>query len=280
MRRALAIAAAASALAVPGVAYPCGSSGGGGGGGGSSSGGGGGGSSSSDSSSSSSAPACVDTTLIVGRAECHRFGQGWNIAWLPRLQIGFGFSTHLFPTDDMRFEGTAAHDTGDIAYAVVGGDMESDRAGAVTVDLRITGSVGHRGYVGVEGNVGGGFVEQQRILGPEGNELEPGIGLYASGGVVGGVALPFGDNRVRAEALVGRRLLVLTMTSYHGDCVDTQTVHDGAWLVEPRVAIERFVTPWTTVGVSLGSNLLDQGDVSAGIYLQGHVRAYDAQRSR
>lgn len=278
MRRALAIAAAASALAVPGVAYPCGS--GGGGGGGSSGGGGGGGSSSSDSPGSSSTPACVDTTLIVGRAECHRFGQGWNIAWLPRMQLGLGLSTRTFPIDDMRFEGTAAHDTGDIAYAVVGGEMESDRAGAVTLDLRVTGAVGHHGYVGVEGNVGAGFTDHQRILGPEGNELEPGPGLYASGGVVGGLALPFGDNRVRAEAMVGRRLLMLSMTSYHGDCVDTQTVHDGAWLVEPRVAVERFVGPWTTVGVSFGSNLLERGDVSAGVYVQGHLRAYDAQRSR
>jgi hypothetical protein len=50
--------------------------------------------------------------------------------------------------------------------------------------------------------------------------------------------------------------------------------------VEPRLSVERWISPFVTVGVAVGVDALRARDVSAGVYLQGHLRAFDRTRRR
>ena len=49
-------------------------------------------------------------------------------------------------------------------------------------------------------------------------------------------------------------------------------------LVQPRVALERWVNPWVTVGAMVGSSALARGEVTFGVVVSGHARAFDAAR--
>lgn len=269
-------------VAAPGVAWPCGSSGGSDSGG-SSSGGSSGGSSDSSSSSSSSSdsePACVEVSSVVGRSQCswNRFGR-WNVARVPRIAMRIGTSVHSFSAAAMSFAGQAAHGDG-IAYRMVGGELTSDPASAVTVDLGVTARFGRYAYAGVEGQIGRAMVDTRMIERDSGLQIDSSASIFSQSGVVAGVAVPVGNLSLRAEALVGARLVGLSVTSRHADCVDDSMAFDWSLLVEPRVSAETWLSPWMSAGVQVGSNVAGERDMSVGVFLRGHTRAFDATRPR
>jgi hypothetical protein len=278
VRRAVALATALLALAIaPRPALPCGGGGGDSSGGGSSGGSSGGGGDSS--SSSESEPACVETSSVVGRSTCSysRYGR-WNVAWVPRLSMLFGTSFHRFSLDGMSWSGTAPHGEG-IAYAMVGGDVSSDLASAMTVDMNLTGRLGRYLYLGAEGKLGRAMVDAgQRVDGAL--TMQASGSLYSELGGVAGISVPLGGWTVNAEAFAGGRIVGLAVHSYTLDCEDDSYTYDSSWLVEPRVSVERWLTPWVSAGAQLGANALGERDSSFGLFLRGHVRAFDGTRSR
>lgn len=280
MRRLAAAAAAMAAIALaPRAAFPCGASGGGSSSGGSSSGGS---SSSSDGggSSSSSEPSCVEVSSVVGRWVCpsSRFGT-WNVAHFPRLRLHFGTSGHRFPVRNMTFDGTAPHGDG-IAYSMVGSDITNGLAGAATFDLGLSINVSRHLYAGLEGKIGHAWLHGQTTDASADLMMNASGTLYSELGGVAGLVVPIGDFDLRAETFVGARLVGVSVDSVHGACADTSYAYDASWLVEPRVAVESWITPWATLGVQAGANALQRDDISLGVYLQGHLRAFDAFRSR
>jgi len=266
----------------PRAAFPCGASGGGSSSGGSSSGSSSS-SSSSDgggSSSSSSEPSCVEVSSVVGRWVCpgSRFGT-WNVAHFPRLRLHFGTSGHRFPVRNMTFSGTAPHGDG-IAYSMVGSDITNSLAGAATFDLGMSINVSRHLYAGVEGKIGHAWLHGQTSDTAASLMMNASGTLYGEVGGVAGVSVPIGNFDLRAETFVGARLVGLSVDSVHDTCADTSYAYDASWLVEPRVAVESWITPWATLGVQAGANALQRDDISLGVYLQGHLRAFDARRSR
>ncbi len=277
MRAAIVAATAAAALvATPRTAdAKCGGGGGSSGGGSSSSGGGG-----SCSSSSSSSTACVDDTDIVGRRRCKRFA-AWDVTRFPRLQIALGSSMHAFPTGDLSFSGTANHED-TIRYRIAPEQMpDGGRAVGGALDLRVTWLTGDHVYVGIEGSIGAASVFDDRVMsGPAGLTLDPGNALYLAGGALVGAQVPMGAYTLRAEALLGGRALGVTVTTSHDDCVADSVAWNGHTVVQPRVAAQKWLSPWATAGVWLGSDLGRDGAMSGGVFIQGHVRSFDATRSR
>jgi hypothetical protein len=279
-RAALALASGLVALAASAApAMPCGSSGGGSDSGGSSSGG-----SSSDSgssSSSSSEPACVETSAVVGRSTCpeNRYGT-WRVpSLLPRFRVAFGASVHRFSLSGMSFSGTAAHETG-IAYRMVGDEISSSAASAMTMDLAITGRIGRYAYVGLGSSVGHAMVDSERIEREGSLSMSASGNLYVEAGVVSGISVPMGSFAIGAEAFAGPRIVGMSIDSQHLDCESSSFAFDSEWLIETRVTAQTWLTPWLTVGGRVGSNVLQRGDMSVGVFLQGHTRAFDATRSR
>jgi hypothetical protein len=102
--------------------------------------------------------------------------------------------------------------------------------------------------------------------------------MYLATGLVAGVRLPMGDLALHAEAMGGVRVVTLTVASYHGDCETQTVVSDIEPLLETRVGASAWLSPWISLGAMVGSNALQRGDVSAGIFLDGHLRAFDGGR--
>jgi len=274
-RRALLVALPALAIARP--AYPCGHDSGGGGGSSSSSSSSSssdsGGSSSSDSSTST--PPCIDTSEVVGRAHCQGFGV-WDSGRTPIVLIDFGTTLHFFPMRGLHFTGTAEHDAG-IAYAVRG-EQAADQAGAATWDMRVALGLGRYLYAGAESRVGKLFIAPRTIATSNQLVLDPSGGMYVTSGAIAGVRGRFGDLELRAEVMGGVRIVSLQMTSHHLDCVDDSTVTGLSALVESRVGVVAWMSPWLSLGATVGANMRARGDVSAGLFLEGHLRAFDGGR--
>lgn len=279
MTRFMVACAAAAALAlVPARAFPCGSDSSGSSSSDSSS-------SSSDcdfgdsSSSSSSSVSCYDTTDVVGRAECRRFGE-WKVDRIPRMRIELGSSMHSFSLAGMAFSGVAEHDTL-MSYRMAGEYMGgSGAARAWTTDVRVTTAIGRHGYAGGQVSVGAVFLTNPQPVGSGTLTLEPDNGMYVTVAGVAGLSYYLGKWTLRSEAQVGPRFVILDVTSRHGDCVDQSAVHDQQWQLRPQASLETWLSPWITAGAALSTDMLHEGDVAMGVFIGGHLRAYDASRTR
>jgi hypothetical protein len=285
------VALAAVAWTAPVHASPCGGSGSSSGGsssggsssGGSSSGGSSSGSDSSssdDSDSSSSAsttttvPACVETSLVLGRRTCSRFGT-WDVSHLPRFHLAIGSTFHRISLAGSRFDGTTTHDRR-YDYSLDGNQLGVAMGGSF--DLRATGMVGRHLYTGGEVSIGAIGLANPPDLGKAPLALAPRAGLYVASAAVLGTVLRAGDTDLRAEVAAGGRVLGLTVDSRLGGCEAQSTAWSGQALVEPRVIVDRWLSPWLTAGVMVGSNLAVPSDLSIGVSLTGHARAYDSSR--
>ena len=253
MRRgSLAAVALAPLLAAPSSAFPCGTGdGGSSGSSGGSSGGSGGG------SSSSASDPCLGDSPVVGRSTCRTFGS-WQLAGgVPRLEVGMGISIHRFSLGGTSFQGTADHDPS-ISYRAAGGELSGgDAAVGYSTDVRALVGGAHV-YGGLEGQVGGFDLDGEVFHnGPQ--TVTPERTLYMAGGGVIGAHASFGRFRARAEVFAGVRYLSVSGESRQLACVTDTTMRAFAGLVEPRVAIEAWVTPWAALGVAAGASDLSRG---------------------
>lgn len=206
---------------------------------------------------------CVTETYVVGRTHCPRFA-AWDVTHVPRVQLYLGASLHVFDLDDGVFAPDGA------AFSIAEGAVgDGASATALTYDLRVTGLLGRYLYVGAEGNAG-------EIELDDGDQYA-GEGVYIAAGGVAGLGIPLGGLSLRAETFAGHRWLSAPV---HADRLDREDGRHAMWVVEPRASVELWLGPWTTIGAAVGSNLLRENDVSAGLFVQGHLRAYDGNYNR
>jgi hypothetical protein len=99
-------------------------------------------------------------------------------------------------------------------------------------------------------------------------------------GVRAGVRLPLGPVSLRAELLGGAQWMDLQQyatTSTGGQMsADATTV---AWLVEPRVAADLWVTPYVVVSAFAAMPGIDTQAANGGILLAWHWRSFDGRYS-
>ena len=198
----------------------------------------------------------------------------------PRLTLTVGTSLHSVGLAGTSFAGTADHDQG-IDYRIAGGAMGPEaRAVGASFDMRVTNAVSDHLYLGVEGQVGGAGLVGGPAMVSQGDSLllQPRGGLYLAGGGLAGAVVSIGDYDLRGEVVAGGRALGLQVHSQHLNCTDDSTAWGAQPWIEPRVAIDRWVSPWVTVGAFAGGSLLHRGDTSFGLTVTGHVRAFDARR--
>jgi hypothetical protein len=199
---------------------------------------------------------------------------------IPRLQLGFGFSTHSFSMSGLEFSGVANHEE-QIPYRMDGTTASNgNNAFAFSFDMRFTASITRHLYAGVGGSIGKMWVERRRSIMSDGLLVESSGGIYLAGGAVAGIAIPAGNLTIRAETAVQRRMVGLAVTTRHLDCESSSVVHDGEWVVAPRVSVARWLSPWTSVGIAAGTDVLHSGGASIGVFFQAHPRAFDGTRSR
>ena len=222
---------------------------------------------------------CGNSTDIVGRAECEQFGD-WSVARLPRVRIELGSSMHTFSLAGMSFSGQAENGQR-INYRMPGESVgRAGEAKAWTSDLRVTTAIGRYGYAGGQVTLGAVKVEDPQPMNSGLLTMEPDNGLYMTLGAVGGLAYYLGRWTLRSEAQVGRRIVTLDVTTRDADGVDQSSVHDQQWQLRPQVAVESWLSPWITAGAALSTDMLHEGDMTMGVYIGGHLRAYDSSRRR
>jgi hypothetical protein len=204
---------------------------------------------------------CITETYVVGRTHCPRFA-AWDVTHVPRVQLYLGVSMHVFDLEQGALAPAGA------ALRIAEGASTDASVSALTYDLRVTGLIGRYLYLGAEGNAGAIEID---------DAVTPGEGVYIAGGGVLGFGLPLGLLSVRAETFAGHRWL---SAPTYGDRLDRDDGNHGMWVLEPRASVELWLGPWTTIGGAVGSNLLNDRDVSAALFIQGHLRAFDGRYSR
>lgn len=279
--RVLAISALALVTAVGQVeASPCGggsSSGGSSSGGSSSSSSSGSSSSGSGSSSSSSSSGCDNSTQIVGRAGCTRFGN-WDHSLVPRMLFGIGLTGGSSSISDLEFDGQVEHEEVH-NYHYPTRPMpasEAPQMGSAGIEIRAAGMIGERLQVGVFGSMEGGSsnAPDRRI---DGLLVSPRSIVQFKTGTEVGVRFPLGKSwMLRADALMGIRSTGMSFESRIEDCIKNSMAWNHKLLLEPRVGIEKWLNPWLSAGVMVGSDVMREQDMSIGIGITGHTAAFDS----
>lgn len=253
------LVACASLLALTPVANACGGHGGGGGGGGGHSGG-------------RSAPACREVSDVVGQQACSRFGS-WDASRVPALFVEAGFRGEGIDLSGFSASATATHPDANHPFTLRPGDL-SARALGFGASLRI-GAYLHRAFY-VGGQLGFGIAGLSGApMRFDGLTETPRDAVRLGLGAFAGVQTHTGPLTLRAEVLAGADLTVISLASRYGACDGNATASSLSPRVEPRLAVEARLAPWTSVGVMAGTNALAPQDWSATLYLRWSLRAYD-----
>jgi len=99
------------------------------------------------------------------------------------------------------------------------------------------------------------------------------FGAFVEGGVVGGVQIPLGPLVVAGELLGGGRSERLTHNINNNQA---PAVTSG--VVEARVRIGLWLTPWLTATCAIGSGILDRRERVVTLGFAFHSRSYAGQR--
>jgi len=177
------------------------------------------------------------------------------------------------PLGGRAYGGDAEHDNHNHAFRMSGDGVPALQLGGF--GFQVGGLIGRYLYLGGEmevtlgSNPGGTITQGTQVLRPRG-------AVSVGGFAVAGVWVPVSRAlRLRAEVAAGGRFVSMGYESTFGACVADASVSAHQLAVEPRGGVEWFVTPWTSLGASMGADVLNPGQVSAGLTLRVHARAYD-----
>lgn len=132
-------------------------------------------------------------------------------------------------------------------------------------------------YAGVTANVGWGQYEGAPVT-ANGLSVQPGVfpnTTEAALGATGGLRLPLGRVAIRAGATAGVDWLTLSQyASPSGSTAFTATGSAAGFLLEPRVDVDYFVTPFCSVDMFATMPFLEPDATNAGIVVTLHLRDF------
>ncbi len=250
----------------------CGGSSGGGGGSSSSGGGGGGGSS---SSSSSSTPSCVQTTKTVGRAECRSFGDGWDRSNQPRIRLSMGLVHQSLSLAGKTWEGESTHDENTHAYhydpSLTSTPSQAELfGGAFGIHFLIRNA-----HLGMATSITGGDTDGATQISNAGLHMRSTFALQVESTAVAGYATRMGKWGLLGELQAGMRITSVQVETRLADCIATAMTSDFSAIVRPQFTVQRWLSPWLTTDLSVGSDLMQDRDLNMVLSLTAHSRSYD-----
>lgn len=200
------------------------------------------------------------------------FGGMWSVVPFPRLRFDVGVSGFSVGTQDTR-----------LSHARTGGVNARDafgasRIGGATFDMRITGFVSERVYVGGEFSAGGGPApggvvqskSQETPVPTERSNFQ-----IQTGAVVGVHVGRIGPMQPRFEIFGGGRLLLSHARTDDCNTSACRNLVGFQGVVMPRVGFDFWLNPFISIGPWGGLDLVNQGDFAAGFVFSLHGRAYD-----
>jgi hypothetical protein len=96
-------------------------------------------------------------------------------------------------------------------------------------------------------------------------------------GVRAGVRLPLGPLSVRGELLGGAEWISLQQYASVGQSSMTATATTVTWLLEPRVAVDLWTTPFTALSVFGTMPGFDSRAANGGVAFAVHLRSFDGR---
>lgn len=222
-------------------------------------------------------PIC--TSAARGGADDHEvIGHNWSVAygdgWGPRIPLFVEFQA-VAQTENLG-EGRYDSNAGDTRTYTLNGNALG-RAVSYAADFRVSARFAGPVYAGILFRVGGGRLVTRSAspidvpgVRPEGGLVSADVGLLMGASVV-----HWAGARIRAEVGAGGRLLALGVasTTCKPDASCNLVGYRG--LLEPRLVLDAWITPWWSVGASLGLDAIGPTGALVGLSLAFHVRGFD-----
>jgi len=224
---------------------------------------------------------CVEKSDVVGDRVCSRYGARWASEHMFRIVLGAGFWTgHTTPTS-RSWSGSFGKD-GPIKLKLPGRALGVSTIDDVGFDLRMHGYASRYVYLGIDTALAFGAIrtntEQQPNL-----ELAHAAGLnfvHAKIGAVVGTRIPLGPVTARLEGVIGLELASINAKARRpgtSDWIDGSFTSANV-LLEPRVGLDVWTSPWTTVTAWGGVNMVYPSERSIGVSFALHGRAFDGAK--
>jgi hypothetical protein len=214
---------------------------------------------------------CIEVSSVVGRQHCTRYGAHWAIVSTTPVSFELAGEYHALAVEDTRVAGTV----GGIGFDVHAASSPSLGVGAIRFRIGFE----HYFYAGGEIFAGGS---------PAGELARTSEGLivtdrgrrYFGGGAMIGVEVVLGIVGLRGEVAVALGCAMTEVGFEAGRQLlpsSNQFVANG--LLEPRLAVDLWVLPTVTLGVTGGVDVVGTvSDVVVGVGVALHTRSYDDAR--
>ena len=223
--------------------------------------------------------ACVETSEVLGRRTCSRFG-----SWARRfpLPITVETGTAVTSVDLGGFDrtGTIDHDGARFAYRAQTDDA-ADSATAIVGIARLI--LGGRLYIGEEWQVGGlagaprVTITQEPVDGYA-PTLTGKPSIVMQGAAVVGARARIGSFGFGAELVGGVRMIGVAVDSKLGACETTTSNAEFSAVLETRLRGEYWLTPRLSVGVFGGRDITADDSRSIGVFVGGSVSPFGGVR--
>jgi hypothetical protein len=221
---------------------------------------------------------CIEVSDTVGETRCTSYGALWSTERAIPLFVSVGGWSSIINPAGSQFGGTLHDRVGTTIGRFDAADVVRGPLRAYGIDFRMGGYFAKYGYVGLDWAFGIGRAEGD---GHDlaGNRLTPAAGVnffQARVGPAFGVRVPLGRISLRLEGLTALQILLLATKRSGPDGVTVKGGNGGVMLaIEPRVAVDWWFTPDSTLTAWAGTNVLRTGDYSMGLTAAFHLRAFD-----
>lgn len=227
---------------------------------------------------------CVEVSDVVGDRVCGRYGNGWSAERTMPLVAAFGFfSSHVEPRG--RTWHASIDKKGDASsegVGVSGAAMGMRSVQTFGFDFRFVGNLSQHAYLGLDTAMA--FAAIDSAVAPTGGfefrDQKTLDFVHVREALVLGGRVPLGRLSLRVESLVGFDVVSasLEMRKGQGDW-RRGSVTSFTFLLEPRVAVDVWMSPWSTVSLWAGTNFLHPNDRATGVSFAIHGRSFDGRLS-
>ncbi|MGZ3453744.1 MAG: hypothetical protein ACXWUG_19315 [Polyangiales bacterium] len=220
---------------------------------------------------------CTEVSDIVGERHCSRFGDFWAHERTIPIVLGLGMMHGSLSPDDRSWSANFGKNM-PTAYEFKGRSLGTS-VGMWGPDLRIHAFPTRWLYLGTDWAMlfGHGDTSSFRA---DGYEIAPASGVNVIDGrfaFVTGLRTPLTAGvSLRVELLTGLELVTLRqIAAKPGEAMTAAGASHVDFLLSTRFGLDFWNTPWTTLGVWMGTKPLHVGDLDFGLNFSIHGRPHD-----
>lgn len=222
---------------------------------------------------------CIERSDVTGDKVCSRYGSGWSVERTFPIAIGVGlWSGHVVPAG-RTWSGSIGKENPS-RFGVHGSAIGMRAMNDVGFDFRLHAFASRSIYLGVDWAFAMGAA-QTTLASTAGWELRDRPTLdwvHARLATVVGGRIPLGRLSLRVETLVGVQVVALSVEGRKDGGEWTQgSLTSFALLLEPRVAVDLWTNPWSTVSVWAGQSFVHPAERSMGVSFALHGRSFDGK---